>query len=126
MKYAVKQYLHRHIKIVVAWLMLVLVYVTFGTNMSDYLHKDNVAVERTVETVDNADDISKANSITGTVGMLAASICILMLGFIFIDLTLDGTFVMSIADFTWYGVALCITCFGVGLAALITFINMLI
>lgn len=86
MGYTVKQFLHKHIKLVAAWIILMTVYVGFGTSLSA---------------------VSIANSTTYAVVMLAASICMLMIGFSLVDITLDDTFILS--NLTLVGAALCIT-----------------
>lgn len=126
MGYAVKQFLLRHIILVAAWITLMTVYVSFGTNLSDYSQKDSITVERVTETVYNIDDVSRENSTTYAVAMLLASICMLIIWFLLFDMVLDETFILSIADLTWIGVALCITCLGGGIAAFIVFLNMII
>lgn len=86
MGYTVKQFLHKHIKLVAAWIILMTVYVGFGTSLSA---------------------VSIANSTTYAVVMLAASICMLMIGFSLVDITLDDTFILS--NLTLVGAASCIT-----------------
>ena len=89
MGYAVKQFLLRHIILVAAWIILMTVYVSFGTNLSDYSQKDSITVERVTETVYNIDDVSRENSTTYAVAMLLASICMLIIWFLLFDMVLD-------------------------------------
>ena len=115
MKFAVKQFLLRHIKLVAAWIMLMTVYVGFGTSLSD----DSITVERVIETVDNIDDVSRANSTTYAVDMLLASICMLIIGVLLCDVALDDTFILS--NLTGVGTFLVITSLGEGILAFINF-----
>ena len=104
MGYTVKQFLLRHIKLVAAWIIIMTVYVEFGTSLSV---------------------VSIANSTTYAVAMLAASICMLMIGFLLFDMALEDTFRLSIVDLTWVGVALGITSLGGGAVAFINFMYVL-
>lgn len=97
------------------------VYVGYETSLSD----DSIAVEREAETVNNIDDVSRANSTTYAVAMLLASICMLIIGFLLFDMTLEDTFRLSIADLTWVGVALGITSLGGGIVAFLNFMYVL-
>lgn len=104
MGYTVKQFLHKHIKLVAAWIILMTVYVGFGTSLSA---------------------VSIANSTTYAVVMLAASICMLMIGLLLFDMALEDTFHLSIVDLTWVGVALGITSISGGIVAFINFMYVL-
>lgn len=94
------------------------VYVGYETSLSD----DSIAVEREAETVNNIDDVSRANSTTYAVAMLLASICMLIIGFLLFDMTLDDTFILPIANSTWIGAVLFITSLGGSIVAFMNFI----
>lgn len=100
MGYTVKQFLLRHIKLVAAWIIIMAVYVGFGTSLPD-------------------------NRTTYAVVMLTASICMLMIGFLLFDMTLEDTFILPIADSTWVGVALGIASLGGGIVAFLNFMYVL-
>lgn len=104
MGYTVKQFLLRHIKLVAAWIIIMTVYVEFGTSLSV---------------------VSIANSTTYAVAMLAASICMLMIGLLLFDMALEDTFRLPIADSTWVGVALGIASLCGGIVAFLNFIYVL-
>lgn len=100
MGYTVKQFLLRHIKLVAAWIIIMAVYVGFRTSLPD-------------------------NRTTYAVVMLTASICMLMIWFSLVDVTLDDTFLLTIVDSTLAGVALCIASLCGGAVAFINFIYVL-
>lgn len=95
MGYTVKQFLLRHIKLVAAWIIIMAVYVGFGTSLPD-------------------------NRTTYAVVMLTASICMLMIWFSLLDIILDDTFLS-----TWAGAALCIASLCGGAVAFINFMYVL-
>lgn len=98
MGYTVKQFLLRHIKLVAAWIILMTAYVGYGTSLS-------------------------VNSTTYAVDMLAASICMLMIWFSLVDVTLDDTFLLS--NLAWVGTFLAITSLCGGAVAFLNFIYVL-
>ena len=100
MGYTVKQFLLRHIKLVAAWIVLMTAYVGYGTSLSD-------------------------NSTTYAVSMLTTSICMLMIWFSLVDVTLDDTFLWPTVDSTWVKVALCIASLCGGAVAFLNFIYVL-
>ena len=66
MGYTLKQFLLRHIILVAAWIILMTIYTGSGASLSD-------------------------DSTTYAVAMLLSSICMLMIGFSLVDITLDDT-----------------------------------
>lgn len=100
MGYTLKQFLLRHIKLVAAWIILMTVYVGSGASLLD-------------------------DSTTYAVDMLAASICMLMIWFSLVDVTLEDTFLLTIVDSTLAGVALCIASLCGGAVAFINFMYVL-
>ena len=100
MGYTVKQFLLRHIILVAAWIVLMTIYVEFGTSLPD-------------------------DSTTYAVVMLTASICMLLIGFLLFDMALEDNFRLSIADLTLVGATLFITSLGGGIVAFINFMCVL-
>ena len=100
MGYALKQFLLRHIILVAAWIILMTAYVGSGASLSD-------------------------DSTTYAVAMLLASICMLMIWFSLLDMTLEDTFILPIANSTWAGVALCIASLCGGAVAFLNFMYVL-